>query len=166
MAHLKIAAIGEGTRKALAERGLLADLMPEVYDGASLGAALAEVCGKEERILLPRAEAGSREILEKLEGFSVDDVPTYRTVYQKQEFIDERALFEKGGVDCAVFTSASTVRGFAEATAGLDYSKVKAACIGKQTKAAADALGMETHMAEKATIDSLVQLVIELRKGR
>ncbi len=166
LAHLKIAAIGEGTRKALQERGLLVDLMPEVYDGASLGAALAAACGKDERILLPRAEAGSEEILEKLEGFSVDDVPTYRTVYQKQEYIDEGALFEKGGVDCAVFTSASTVRGFAEATKGLDYSKVKAACIGKQTKAAADALGMETYMSEKATIDSLVQLVAELRKSR
>jgi uroporphyrinogen III methyltransferase/synthase len=166
LAHLKIAAIGEGTRKALLERGLLTDLMPEVYDGGSLGEALASVCEKGDRILLPRAEAGSREILDRLKEFSVEDIPTYRTVCQRQEYLDEKALFEKGGVDCAVFTSASTVRGFAEATPGLDYTKVRAACIGKQTKAAADALGMETYMAEKATIDSLVQLVIELRKSR
>ena len=34
-----------------------------------------------------------------------------------------------------------------------------AACIGKQTKAAADAWGMKTYMAEKATIDSVLELV-------
>ena len=46
-----------------------------------------------------------------------------------------------------------------EGTKGLDYTKVKAACIGKQTKAAADAYGMQTCMAKKATIESLIELV-------
>ena len=67
-------------------------------------------------------------------------------------------------IDCAVFTSASTVRGFVEATPGPDYTKVTAACIGKQTKAAADAYGMKTYMAERATIDSVVELVIRMYK--
>ena len=61
----------------------------------------------------------------------------------------------------AVFTSASTVRGFAACTPGLDYRLVRALCIGKQTKAAADALGMQTSMAKEATIDSLVELALE-----
>mgnify|MGYP000535594326 CR=1 FL=1 len=52
-------------------------------------------------------------------------------------------------MDCVVFTSASTVKGFVEGTKGLDYTKVKAACIGKQTKAAADAYGMQTRMRRK-----------------
>lgn len=164
LAHMKVAAIGEGTRKALQERGFFVDLMPEVYDGAALGAALAAVCGRDEQILLPRAEAGSMEILDQLAGFQVDDIPTYQTVYRRQEFIDEARLFDEGNVDCAVFTSASTVKGFVEATPGLDYSRVTAACIGRQTKACADSFGMKTYMSEKATIDSLVRLVIELRK--
>ena len=46
----------------------------------------------------------------------------------------------------------------------LDYTKVRAACIGKQTKAEADAVGMETYMAKKATIDSVLDLVIELKE--
>lgn len=166
LAGLKIAAIGEGTKKALRERGLVADLMPEVYDGASLGEALVGVCTAEDFILLPRAKAGSREILEKLEGVKVDDVPTYETFSEKQDFIDESALFGPGGVDCAVFTSASTVRGFAEAAPDLDFGQVTAACIGKQTKAAADALGMRTYMADQATIDSVVELVIKLKENR
>ena len=164
MAGRKIAAIGEGTRKALRERGLAADLMPEIYDGASLGEALAGVCSSGDRILLPRAKMGSREILEKLSGIPVDDIPTYETFSEKQDYVDEASLFGPGGVDCAVFTSASTVKGFVEATPGLDYSRVTAACIGKQTKAAADAAGMKTYMADKASIDSVVELVIKLKE--
>ena len=49
-------------------------------------------------------------------------------------------------------------------TKGLDYTKVKAACIGKQTKAAADAYGMQTRMAKKATIESLIELVEEMKQ--
>jgi uroporphyrinogen III methyltransferase/synthase len=163
---VKIAAVGSGTKKKLEELGLYVDLMPEVYDGASLGAALADVCGKGDHILIPRASIGNHEIieaLEKKEGLVIDDIPTYDTLYEVSEIIDEKKEFELGSIDCAVFTSASTVKGFVEATCGLDYSKVTAACIGKQTKAAADSYGMETYMAKEATIDSVIDLVIDLK---
>ena len=42
---------------------------------------------------------------------------------------------------------------------------MRAACIGKQTKAAADAYGMQTYMSEKATIDSLIELVETLKRS-
>ena len=164
---VKIAAIGNGTKKALQERGLYADLVPEVFDGASLGKALREACREGEHILVPRAKIGNKEILDELSkkpGLKISDIATYDTFYETQEIIDQREEFEAGTIDCAVFTSASTVKGFVEATPGLDYTKVRAACIGKQTKAAADAYGMETYMAEKATIDSVLELVIKLKK--
>lgn len=165
LGSVKIAAIGEGTKKALRERGLFVDLMPEIYDGENLARALAAQLSGTEKILIPRAEAGNPELVKILEeaGACVDDVPTYRTCYESQDIIDEAAEFEKGKIDCAVFTSASTVRGFAEAVKGLDFTKVKAACIGKQTRAEAEKYGMQTWMAEKATMDSLVQLVIDMK---
>ena len=94
----------------------------------------------------------------------VDDIATYTTRYEKSRLIDEKKELETGSVDCVVFTSASTVKGFVEGTKGLDYTKVKAACIGKQTKAAADAYGMQTCMAKKATIESLIELVEEMKQ--
>ena len=94
----------------------------------------------------------------------MDDVPTYETGYVSSPLINEKKEFEEGTIDLAVFTSASTVKGFAEGTKGLDYSKVKAACIGKQTKAAAESFGMKAYMAEKATIDSLIELVETLKR--
>ena len=93
------------------------------------------------------------------------DIPTYDTIDASQDLVDEKALFEDGKIDCAVFTSASTVRGFVSRNPGLDFSLVQAACIGKQTKHAAEACGMKAYMSEEATMDSLAQLVISM-KGR
>ena len=164
LGQAKIAVIGEGTKKKLKEHHLLADFMPSVYDGETLGTELAKDLQGDEKILIPRAEAGNKKLTELLEqtGAKVDDIATYTTCYEKSRLIDEKKEFETGSVDCVVFTSASTVRGFVEGTPGLDYTSVKAACIGKQTKAAADAYGMQTRMAKKATIESLIELVEEL----
>ena len=101
----------------------------------------------------------------KKTGAQVDDVPTYETGYVSSPLINEKKEFEEGTIDLAVFTSASTVKGFVESTKGLDYSRVRAACIGKQTRAAADSYGMQTYMSEKATIDSLIELVETLKRS-
>ena len=42
LAGIRLAAIGQGTRKILEDRGLLTDLMPEIYDGDCLGETLAK----------------------------------------------------------------------------------------------------------------------------
>ena len=166
LGQAKIAVIGEGTKKKLKEHHLLADFVPSVYDGETLGTEIAKELQGDEKILIPRAEAGNKKLIELLEqtGAKVDDIATYTTCYEKSRLIDEKKEFETGSVDCVVFTSASTVKGFVEGTPGLDYTSVKAACIGKQTKAAADAYGMQTRMAKKATIESLIELVEEMKQ--
>ena len=167
LGQVKIAAIGKGTKKALEERGLFVDLMPAVFDGDSLGKALCEACERTEKILLPRAKIGGKEILARLaekSGLTINDVPTYDTFYEEQEIIDMKKLFENEEIQAAVFTSASTVRGFVNAVPGLDFKKVRAACIGKQTKAEADSYQMQTFMAKEATIDSVTDLVVDLNK--
>ena len=167
MGNARLAVIGEGTKKALKERGLLADFVPSVYDGDTLGKELSELLSGGEKILIPRAEKGNEKLTAFLAqaGAVVEDVPTYQTLYEKSQLIDEKKEFETGQISCAVFTSASTVKGFVEGTKGLDYSKVKAACIGRQTKAAAESFGMKAYMSEKATIDSLVKLVEDMKRS-
>ena len=162
---VRVAAIGQGTASALEQRGLLADLVPSVYDGDTLARELAEKLGGGERILIPRALKGNENIVPVLEekGASVDDIGIYETVYESGRLIDPRKELESGNIDCVVFTSASTVKGFVESTKGADYSGLVAACIGKQTKAAADQFGMETYMSEKATISCLIDLVEKIK---
>ena len=164
LAGVKLAAVGQGTKKELAAHGLKADFVPSVYDGRTLGAELAKECVPGTRILIARAAMGNEELVEELSrraGLEITDLPTYDTVYTASEVIDQRALVESGEVDFAVFTSASTVRGFAESAPGVGFSKVRAVCIGQQTGAAAKALGMQVWVSEKATLESLTQKLEE-----
>lgn len=160
---VKIAAIGQGTQKALRGYGLRADFLPSVYDGQTLGAELAKECASGSRILIPRAAIGNPELAEELRraGMEVTDLPTYDTVYTASRVMDQRELVESGEIDFAVFTSASTVRGFTGSMPGADFTKVKAVCIGRQTAEAAAALGMRVWVSEKATLEALAQRLEE-----
>ncbi len=155
---VRVAAIGQGSEKALREFGIKADFVPSVYDGETLGRELRQVCKKGERLLIPRAKIGNPALIDELgrDGdLEITDLPTYDTVYASSPVIDEKAALEAGDIDYAVFTSASTVKGFAEAVGEMDYTAVRAVCIGKQTAAAAAALGMQVRVAEKATLPAL-----------
>ena len=115
------------------------------------------------RILIPRAAIGNPELTEELQkagNVEISDIAIYDTRYVSPELIDVRTQIRNGEIDYAVFTSASTVRGFSAVMKDTDMSGFKAVCIGRQTRAAAEARGMETRMAEKATLDALVEAVM------
>ena len=120
---VRVAAIGQGTASALEQRGLLADLVPSVYDGDTLARELAEKLDGGERILIPRALKGNENIVPVLKekGASVDDIGIYETVYESSPADRSRKELKAGNIDCVVFTSASTVKGFVESTKGADY---------------------------------------------
>ncbi len=150
----KIAAIGPATAEALRLHGLRVDFVPEVYDGAHLAAGLAERGGK---MLLLRAEKGSPELTEVLRAQSADflEVPLYQTHYVKASLPDD--------LDMAVFTSASTVRGFAAcAPEGREsFAAVRAVCIGEQTARAAREAGFaQVFTAASATLPALVDAAV------
>ena len=151
----KIAAIGPATAEALRLRGLRVDFMPEVYDGAHLAGGLAELGG---RTLLLRAEMGSPELTEVLRARGADflEIPLYRTRCLKAPLPHD--------LDMAVFTSASTARGFAAcAPKGReDFAAMKAVCIGEQTaRAAAEAGFTQIFTAARATLPALVEAAVE-----
>ena len=166
LSHLQIAVIGNGTARALEERGMYADLIPEIYDGEHLGKALGEVLA-DENVLIPRAKIGNPELIREIENRSravIEDLPIYDTHYEAYGFIDYREEFEQGKTDYVMFTSASTVRGFVQAAEGIDFSKVQALCIGEQTKAEAKRCGMHTYMAEVPTLEAMVTLAKERKQ--
>ncbi len=159
---VKAAALGPGTAKALAERGLRADFQPSVADGETLGKELAQLCKEGSRLLIPRASIGNPELVEELRNgrnLQVTDLPTYDTHYVASRVIDQGNALETGDVDFAVFTSASTVRAFVESAHGIDLTGVRAVCIGRQTQREADRFGMRTWVAAEATLESLVACV-------
>ncbi len=168
LGRMSVAALGEGTAKELKKRGIFPDLMPEIFEGEALGHALAKEASPGEQIFIPRASKGNPKLVEILgdAGLLVEEVATYDTLYETQDVIDLAAGFENGTIDCSVFTSSSSVHGFSKAVQGVDFSKIRAACIGRQTQAKADSLGMETYVAEKASIDSVIELVCRMAGER
>nr|WP_027871175.1 uroporphyrinogen-III C-methyltransferase [[Eubacterium] cellulosolvens] len=158
----RIAVIGRGTRNELGRYGLHADFVPSYYDGETLGKELAGHCKPGERVLISRAKNGNPALtveLNKVDGLKIKDLPIYETVYVKSRVIDERAAIEKHLIDFAVFTSASTVKGFVNSVGDIDYSGLKAICIGNQTAEEARKHNMKTYVAEKATLEALVDCV-------
>lgn len=157
---VRIAVIGRGTQKELISYGLKADFIPSVYDGKTLGRELAEKIQPGARVLIPRAAAGNPELIEALrraDNATIHDLPVYETRYKDMEILDLKTLFESGDTVFTMFTSASTVKGFARIADGLDMARVKAVCIGKQTQAEAARFGMRTWTAECATLESLTE---------
>lgn len=162
LASVKIASIGKGSEKALNGYGLKSDFIPSIYDGETLGKELAEKLDEGDKVLIPRAAIGNPQLVEELKkkaNVTVDDIATYDTVYETSHVLDEHAAMESDPFDLAVFTSASTVKGFTESLKGMDFTKVNAVCIGKQTEAAAKGYGMKTWTASKATLKDLVECV-------
>lgn len=155
---IKFAVIGKGTSKVLEERGIYPDLMPEIFNGRELGVQLAQLIQDGDKILIPRAKEGTFELIEELSKTNgkIYDIPTYETLYN-EPILDISEDFEKGKIDYAIFTSASTVKGFVEANKNMNFSKVKALCIGHKTLEAADEYKMQTFVSDEATIESLVE---------
>ena len=164
----RIAAIGAGTKKTLEEKGLFCDLVPEHYDGVSLSRALADRLSGTEHILMPRAASGNQEIvriLQKKPGIQTDDIGIYETRCENWQLVPVKEMIESGEIDWTVFTSASTVRGFAAALADTCIKGMKAACIGEQTAQAAKEFEMNVYTAEQASVESLVRLILEHQTG-
>ena len=156
----QVAALGQGTANELRKRGYIADLVPEGATGEALGAALAEVAKPGAKILIPRARIGNQALVDALSACEVDDVPTYDTVSLDGGLVDLAGQFAEGRIFCVAFTSSSGVRAFVEAHLDIDPTLVRAACIGEKTRATAEGFGMNCWMSERASMDSLSELIV------
>jgi uroporphyrinogen III methyltransferase/synthase len=157
-----IAAIGPGTARALRERGVEADIVPERSIAESLVQALIEV--PVTRALIARAEE-ARDVLPdalRERGAQVDVLALYRTV---AEPLTDDARAAALGADYATFTSASSVRFFHEAAGTLDGPRLVS--IGPITSDALRALGREPDVeATDHTPDGLVAALLADVAGR
>jgi uroporphyrinogen III methyltransferase/synthase len=167
LAGIRFAAIGTATAEAIRARCISVDCIPEKYDAASLGKALAAAVAPVERLLIPRARIGSPELTAILDqqGILYDDIPVYDTVTQSGRLFPLSDVLKMEKPPYVAFTSASTVRGFAAMADGADLSKLNAVCIGEQTAQEALKYGMSPVTSDEITIDSLVAKIIEIHNA-
>lgn len=159
----KIAVIGAGTASRLQNYGLMADLMPEIYDAVHLGKCVGADCKDGDRILIPRARLGSQALIGEITAqkkVTIADLPIYDTIEKESPVVELPDLTKEEAM--IVFTSASTVRGFRKMMADADISRLQAVCIGAQTKEAAEKAGFtNVCVAAEATVDAIVSVIEE-----
>jgi uroporphyrinogen III methyltransferase/synthase len=160
-AGTRIAAIGPGTAAALADRYLIADLVPDRYVAESLLEAMPEPDPMHAKVLLARAAVARQVLPDGLAaaGWQVDVVEAYRT---EPAELPPGALDEAARADAICFTSSSTVDNFLR-IAGIDSLPSVVACIGPVTAATARSAGIEvTVEASEHTVDGLLAALVEV----
>jgi uroporphyrinogen III methyltransferase/synthase len=151
-----VAVIGPGTARALREHGVEPDVVPERSVAESLAEALRGVPVR--RALIARAEE-ARDVLPdalRERGAEVDVLALYRTV---AEPLAKDARAAALGADYATFTSASSVRFFAEAAGTLDGPRLVS--IGPATSEELRRHGAQADVeAAEHTPDGLVAALV------
>lgn len=169
--RLRWAAIGPGTAAVLEAHEIADVWMPSRYLGEALAEELPATPGG--RLLRVRGETASDLPSQRLRerGVDVDDVLAYRTEEAPAGTSGLLAEAWAAGVDAVVFTSASTVRGFARAAAeaGLlqGVRNVMLIAIGPVTAEAITAAGWRADLtAAEHSLDGLVQVLAGRGEGR
>jgi uroporphyrinogen III methyltransferase/synthase len=160
LAGATVAAIGPGTARALAEGGVLADVLPERFVAEALVEALADVDVKGARVLVARA-AEARDVLPdalRERGAEVDVVSLYETVREQP---DAEAIEAAQGADYVTFTSSSTVTNLTEALGDRFPTAARIVSIGPVTSETAKAAGLSVDVeAERHDIDGLLAALL------
>jgi uroporphyrinogen-III synthase len=158
----RLAAVGEGTARALESFGAKPDLVPSTFTTSALARAMPRGSG---RVLLARADIAPGGLEKALvrKGWSPVRVDAYRTRFASRLPGDAAKALRDGAVDAVTFTSASTVEGFMAMARRLNQAGARlprAVCIGPVTAAAARRAGFRVvAVARPHTINGLVAAV-------
>jgi uroporphyrinogen-III synthase len=158
---VRVAAIGPGTASALADHGIVADLVPERFVAEALLDAFPRPSGGRGAVLLAQAAGARRVLADGLAraGWQVEVVEAYRTVHPP--IAPDRAELACDA-DVATFTSASSVGGFMAAIGERTITGA-VVCIGPITAEVARSAGLSVDaVADPHTIDGLVDAVVAL----
>jgi uroporphyrinogen III methyltransferase/synthase len=175
LGHVRLAAIGPETGRALARAHLHADVVPGEFRAEVLASALGRDAVGGRRVLLPRA-ATARAVLPELlrrAGAVVDDVAAYDVRVPATDATAIRRRLSERTVDLLTFASSTTVRHFVDLV-GADAvreavaetqpggrRRVRVACIGPVTAETALALGMPVDIQPRQyTIAALTEAIV------
>ena len=162
---IRIGVIGPATARALEERGLHPDYLPEIYTSQGFLAKLDRRYITKRRVLLPRADIAGNELADGITklGAEVHQVIAYKTTATTEEAVSlGKQMLLRGEIDIITFTSASTVTNLL-AMLGQEWeviNRAKVACIGPNTAAALAQKGLKADIvAREHTIPGLVEAI-------
>ncbi|GHT55989.1 uroporphyrinogen III methyltransferase [Spirochaetia bacterium] len=158
----RFAAVGPATADALAKQGFIADYVPEVHNGRSLGQGLAERVKPHEKVLLLRSREAHPEMSQILteQNISFKEMAVYETIHTEGNAY-ARKLIEAGLFDFVYFSSGQGVTGFKVAFPDLDMRGIQAICFGESAASRARELGMKVEMTEDADLSFPLSVLLD-----
>ena len=162
LAHIRFAVIGDGTKKALEDHGIFCDFIPTAYSSKDMAEAMVPYIGKDENVLLLRAEEANRVLPDALEeaGISHTCISLYHTVIDERKADELNRLIKM--VDYVTFASSSAVRAFVSMVDNLDEVKGKYISIGPVTTKTAQENGLSiAKTAVVYTARGMVEIMIQ-----
>ncbi len=161
LSHLAIGALGKSTYDELKKYGICADIMPEEYTFTAFAESLKKAGINENTVVLEAAQDKRLSDELKNNGFNASSCSAYDIEYLPLDYIKPLQEYIDNGV-IAAFTSSAAVHGFVRGNKIEDLSKIKAVCIGRLTYETALNYKMQAYIAEKPSIDSLIEKLKEM----
>jgi len=156
----RLAAVGPATAEALAQRGLVADLVPD--DHSANGLATCLLTAGVGRVLLPQADNAEPALRDALiaGGCTVTTVTTYRSLDVAGLVLPPQQL------DAVAFASSASAARFARVAGDTLADLISGGCrfyaIGAQTAAGMATIGLPCHgIAAHASAASLAQCIAD-----
>lgn len=162
LSHLKIVVIGKSSSDELLKYGIIKDYMPKEFESTSLAKEFESLQIKGKTAILEakddinsiyKAFINNNILSDLYECYEIEYKP-YENAAVFNDYIEKNAV--------AAFTSSAAVYGFVKSCNIKDFSKIRAICIGKATYKKAQVYNFNTYMAEKPTIEALIEKISEM----
>lgn len=153
---VKIAAIGEKTKKEIEKYNLKVDIVPSNFVGENLLDEMGKYVKKDDKIFFPHSNLSRKKIIDGLDNIgTLDEIEIYDNI--KEEKLDQDLDFDE-----IIFTSSSCVNNFIEIYGKEALYNKKIYSIGQITTKTIKNHGLEVYKeSEKQSMDSLIEKIGE-----
>ncbi|MCG1345311.1 uroporphyrinogen-III synthase [Staphylococcus epidermidis] len=156
----KVAVIGDKTAQYCNELGISVDFVPRDFSQEGF---LDEFKISEQHLLLPSSEKARPKLVQQLSKYNeVAKIDLYRPVPNFKNISQVKSLVRKHQIDAVTFSSSSAVEFYFKEDNVPEFDHYFA--IGKQTARTILKFNTSVKVANKQTLDSLIDKIIESRE--
>lgn len=156
----KVAVIGDKTAQYCNELGISVDFVPRDFSQEGF---LDEFKISEQHLLLPSSEKSRPKLVQQLSKYNeVVKIDLYRPVPNFKNISQVKSLVRKHQIDAVTFSSSSAVEFYFKEDNVPEFDHYFA--IGKQTARTILKFNTSVKVANKQTLDSLIDKIIESRE--
>ncbi|CUY01189.1 uroporphyrinogen-III synthase [Staphylococcus epidermidis] len=156
----KVAVIGDKTAEYCNELGISVDFVPRDFSQEGF---LDEFKISEQHLLLPSSEKARPKLVQQLSKYNeVAKIDLYRPVPNFKNISQVKSLVRKHQIDAVTFSSSSAVEFYFKEDNVPEFDHYFA--IGKQTARTILKFNASVKVANKQTLDSLIDKIIESRE--